>query len=480
MRYPLFAVSSTGRSVNVSRERRVNLFCEVRESPDKAQLVFYGAPGKVQFCDLGDMPNRGMWAFGSYMYVVHLGTLYQIDSTGVATNRGTLSTTTGKVSMADNGTQLMIVDGTKGYIFNSSSNAFAVIASGFFSNPTTCWWQDGYFHASFTNSGRFQISASYDGTTWDALDFANAEASPDSLVAGISQASQVTLFGDSTTEFWSNTGAQDFPYSRVQGSTIEWGLAARWSVARFKDGLAFLAKNKLGEVQVVLLMGYQVQVMSTTDHSAAINAYSAISDASAFSYIKGGHSFYQINFPTAGVSWVFDGLTGIWSELQSGSDGARDSGELGVQYRSKTYVSDYSTGKIYTLDLDTYTDNGSTIVRELASRHVFSEQQLHVFRLWLDIETGVGNADAPGDDPQVMLTVSKDGGHTWGTERLMNMGKTGEYTRRCYVTRLGRAYDWTFKFRISDPVKCVILGAWLDTESNAEDNFISPVPRQAA
>jgi len=478
MRYPLFAVSSTGRSVNVSRERRVNLFCEVRESPDKAQLVFYGTPGKVQFCDFGDTPIRGKWAFGDYLYAVHLGVLYEIDTNGTATNRGSLGTTAGRVSMADNGTQLMIVDGTDGYIYNQSTHAFTTIASAFFANPTTCWWQDGYFLASFADSGRFQISASYDGTTWAALDFANAESAPDDLVAGVSHNSQVVLFGQSTAEFWTNTGAQDFPYSRVQGSTINWGLAARWSIGTIGDDLVYLAKNKRGEVQVVRLVGYQVQVISTPDMSTAINAYSTTSDASAFSYIKGGHDFYQINFPTAGKSWVFDGLTGIWSELQSGTDGERDLGECAAQFNSKTYVSDYATGKIYSLDLDTYTDNGATIVRELASRHVFSETQLKVYRVWLDIETGVGNAADP--DPQVMLSVSKDGGHTFGTERLMAMGATGQHARRCYLNRLGQSYDWVFRFRISSPVKVVIMGGWLSTESNSKDNFIAPVPRQAA
>ena len=297
-------------------------------------------------------------------------------------------------------------------------------------------------------------------------------------MAGVSHNSQVVLFGQSTAEFWTNTGAQDFPYSRVQGSTINWGLAARWSVAKLGDDLVYLAKNTQGEAQVVRLVGYQVQVISTTDLSVAINGYSTTSDASAFSYIKGGHSFYQINFPTAGKSWVFDGLTGIWSELQSGTDGGRDLGECAAQFNSKTYVSDYATGKIYSLDLDTYTDNGATIVRELASRHVFSETQLKVYRVWLDIETGVGNASDP--DPQVMLSVSKDGGHTFGTERLMAMGATGQYARRCYLNRLGQSYDWVFRFRISSPVKVVIMGGWLSTESNAKDNFIAPVPRQAA
>jgi hypothetical protein len=31
---------------------------------------------------------------------------------------------------------------------------------------------------------------------------------------------------------------------------------------------------------------------------------------------------------------------------------------------------------------------------------------------------------------------------------------------RAIWNRLGRARDWTFKFRITDPVKTIFIGAW--------------------
>jgi hypothetical protein len=85
---------------------------------------------------------------------VHRGTLWQVDNAGVTTNRGTLNTTTGKVSMAENGTQIVIVDGTNGYVYNMSTLAFAQIVDADFPNgAATVCWIDGYFLVEGT-SGR--------------------------------------------------------------------------------------------------------------------------------------------------------------------------------------------------------------------------------------------------------------------------------------------------------------------------------------
>lgn len=64
-----------------------------------------------------------------------------------------------------------------------------------------------------------------------------------------------------------------------------------------------------------------------------------------------------------------------------------------------------------------------------------------------------------GSDPQIMLQVSKDGGHTWGNELWRSLGAQGQYSRRVTWKRLGIAKDWVFRFRVSDPVKVVIMNA---------------------
>mgnify|MGYP004706794155 CR=1 FL=1 len=129
----------------------------------------------------------------------------------------------------------------------------------------------------------------------------------------------------------------------------------------------------------------------------------------------------------------------------------RHRAELGVNYLDKTIVTDYENGNLYRLDPDVYTDNGDPIYLELISRHIAKDnKRITIDKLQLDIEAGVGLETGQGENPQIMLSVSKDGGHTYGTEQWCSMGRIGSYSARAIWRRLGQARDWTFKFRISE------------------------------
>lgn len=456
---PLLGLGIQSKSPNVTAQKRINFYLEFISDADKTRVVAYGTPGLTEFGDLGDTPIRGMHPFGLYIYVVHRDTFWRIDSSGTAVSKGTLDTSQGRVSMDDNGTQIKIATGTSGYIYNTLTDTFTQISDGDYPGGDTVTFLDGYFIVNRPSTGQFWISASYDGLSWDALDFATAESNPDNLVRVYRNSGQLVLFGDVSTEFWNNTGALDFPYSRT--TSIECGLAARWSVANFDSGLIFLAKNRMGEVQVVTLNGYTPTIVDTADLSHLINNYTSVSDATGFSYMHDTHPFYQLNFPTAGESWLYDGKSNCWSQLK-GYNITRHRAEMGVTYDNGTVVSDYSNGLMYNIDGDEYTDNGDAIISELIGKHVVSDlERLTIDELQIDLEAGVGLATGQGSDPQIMLQVSTDNGHNFGREKWRSMGRAGEYMTRARWTRLGQGRNFTFKIRISDPVKRAILGAWM-------------------
>lgn len=457
MKQSLFGVGLQGKTLNVSAQRRINLYLEFRPEDDGIRLVAHGTPGLTLFADFGDTPARGVHVVGSLLYVVHRGTFWEVNNAGVMTSRGTLLTTSGRVYFADNGTSIMVVDGTYGYTFNTSTpgTPLAQIVDVDYVAANSVTWQDQYFIQDKVSSGRFYISASGDPTNWAALDFANAEGNPDNLVRVIADHGELVLFGDVTTEFWGNSGAQDFPYARLGSSVVEWGLAARESLTKFQASLMFLGRNRMGECQVVLLNGYTPEPVGGQDFLDAINKYSTVNDATAFSYMNNGHPFYQINFPTAGKSWLYDGSTKVWSEV--GGETTRHSANLGVFFINRMIVTDYSTGKLYTLDKTSYTDNGASILREIVSRTLVGDDYIPISQLWVDMETGVGLATGQGSDPQVSLEISNDRGHTWSTEEWRSFGPIGDFQARAWWNRLGSEYNWTFRLKISDPVKVAIM-----------------------
>lgn len=457
---PLFGLGNLGKSPNVSAQSRKNLYVEIQQDPEANGLVLYPTPGLTSFIDVGASPSRGLHQMGDYIYSVNGTTLWRIANDGTKVSKGTLLTNSGRVDMSDNGTQLVITDGTNGYTYNTSSDAFAQITDGDFPQPSSNTYLNGYTIVSEADSGRYYVSSLYNATAWDALDFATAEGSPDNLVRAFADNGVLYLFGDKTTELHGDSGATDFPFTRMGAAAIEWGLAAKWSLAKFADSLIFLRKNRLGAVQVAVLSGNQSVAVSTPEMDHVFAGYASVSDATGFAYMLSGHPMYQINFPSAGKSWLYDGLSKAWSELES--DGGRHKAEIHVQFLDRSYVSDYAHGKIYRLDSDVYMDDGAAIVREFVGRHNKSGEYLSISQLWLEMESGVGLVSGQGSDPQIMMQVSKDGGKTWGNERWAKFGKIGETGTRALWNRLGRSRDWLFRFRVTDPVKTVFIAAWAD------------------
>tara|TARA_R110002110_G_scaffold79230_2_gene207293 strand:+ start:462 stop:1580 length:1119 start_codon:yes stop_codon:yes gene_type:complete len=362
---------------------------------------------------------------------------------------------------------IAIQDGTNGYFYTISSTTFATVTDAdHIDTAVTVAYHDSFFFYPSPDSGKFFISTA-DATSvsnmMSALDFATAEKSPDNLLRVFDNSTEVLMLGEESIELWTNTGAADFPYERVVGGVMELGLEALYSVARFAESsVCMLAANReQGQVKVIKIEGFRYVTISTPELESIINGYTT-SNATALSYVHEGHPFYQINFPTDNKSWLYDGLTSIWSEVSYGSAGARHRGEISINFLGKSYVSDYENGKIYQQIAGLMTDNDVPFAREVQSRHIFDEKYVQLARLWVDMENGTGTATGQGSDPQLMLTISKDGGHSFGSERTASMGKIGEYKERCVYRRLGRSYTWTFRLRVTDPAKTVFVGAWVN------------------
>lgn len=465
---PLFGLGLQSKSPNVTANKLINGYYEFQPEKDRASVAIYGTPGLTLFLDQGDTPWRGLHPVGGTLYGVHRGTFYSITNAGVATSQGTIGTTTGKVDICDDGTLITVVDGDEIYSYDTSSPSTPIATVTDAQRPTspnTCIFQAGRILTDEDGTGQFKGSDLYDNTTWAALDFATAESNPDDIVRIINYRGTVVLFGEYTTEFWSNIGGSGFPYARILNADVEYGLAARWSVAQFAGTYAFLGTNREGQINVSVLNGYSTPTrISNFELENEINSYSTTGDASGFGYMLGGHPMYQLNFPTEEKSWLYDGSTQYWSELRWGATG-RHRAEIGVSYLNNMIVTDYENGKIYKLEASALTDNGADIHMILRGRHIYSaKKKVRFTRLELGLEAGVGLVTGQGSDPVAALRVSKDGGHSYGTQTYATMGKQGEYKDRCIWRNLGSGRDMVPEITITDPVKRVITECTLVIE----------------
>lgn len=466
----LFGVGQQGRSINVSAQKRLNCFIEVTQTPDKCQAALYGTPGLTLLSAASGGPSRGVWwaQAANTMYTVHGSTLYAMATDGTVTSIGTLSTTAGNVRMVDNGFQLLIVDGAYGYLYTFATGVFARITAGGFPNGCqTCCFIDSYFVVNRPNTAQFFISGQYDGATWNALNFATAEAKPDSLIAVDEQGGNLVLFGETSIEFWGDSGAVAFPFARISGATQEGGLAARYSIARCAGSPFFLGRTRRGGLQIARLNGYQYEVVSTPELEWQLSQYSTVADAVAFSYIQAGHDFYQLTLPTVGVTYLYDAASNAWSQLASAGT-TRHLAQFATMFGNRIIATDYANGNIYYIDPTNYTDNGQTIVREVISPHKFDPDARNMVscqRIRVEFEQGIGLRTGQGSSPQIMLQLSRDGGNSYGRELWVNLATMGDYTHYAEWRRLGIARDWVVKLRLTDPVKFVMTNAFADYEA---------------
>lgn len=467
--------SATARSSNAANLRLLNGYAELNDHRQgKGLAAIYGTPGLTRFCTLpGTGGLRCLYTSSQgRCYAVQGAGLYELFTAGTFRWLGSLDTTTGPVDADDNGMQAVFVDGPNGYSLDLNGNTLTQLGGDAWRGAVRVGFLDQRLLFNAPDSQQF-FWTELAGVTLDALDVASAESSPDRLVALVVKNREIWLLGTTSIEVWFDTGALFTPFQRVQGAAMEMGCVAAHSVQRLGDVLYWLGGNAESRALVCRAQGYNVEPIATPAVALAMQGYSRVDDAVAYTYEQDRHAFYVLSFPTANATWAYDASTGLWSEraYRDATTGLLE------RHRASTHcvafgrhlVGDWEDGRVYTLGLDTYTDDGAPILLEVIPPPLYDQTSLNGVlhrRLHVDCETGVGldGAVVPGSDSQLLLQWSNDGGHTWGQERTKPLGALGRYATQVEWYQLGMAKDRRYRLRISDPVKRAITGLYVDVE----------------
>lgn len=470
---PLFGTGIKGFSYTVSSQRRVNVYVEMAKDPEKGPLAVFGRPGLTTYpvplwtnafpltrgmlesffyeTAFDGLREQGLVICGDVIYTVSPNTVGQI---------GVLGTNTGPVGMAKNATQVLLADGQFGYYIDLATlSKVQITATWFPTGATSVCFLNQRGIAVEPNSGRFWYSDLNDFDSGGGLNFYTAESDPDDLRVVTAHYGQLALFGAFTTEFWA-PGSGTTAFQRVGGAALQWGVAAPRSVKQVDQGTVFVGQNRLGDKKVLLMQGYNATPLS--DPALEYDLRNANLDAAtAATYTVSGHSFYRLNLPDR--VWVYDLTSKTWNEETTGAAHARGIGELCALICGKLFMSDYRpNGNLYYVDPDCMTDGGEVILRESVTRHSFNNyDRTSVDKLGLEFQTGVGLASGQGSAPKIMLGVSRNYAQTYGNEIPLELGEQGDYLHRVWAGPFGRSRNWTFRIRMSDPVKFALVGGSL-------------------
>lgn len=456
-----FATNSyQAQSPTVSEERCVNMYVE-HEPPDaKTPVPVFNCPGISSFADTGYSPVRGLSMFGTTLYAIGGTRLFRITTLGTAVEVGHSLLGSGVVSTATNGTQLVIVNGSEGYVYTEASGLQQISNSNFHAANTVTFF-DQYFVFDRIGTNQIFISGVGDGTSYDALDFASAEVQDDNVVAVLNQAETLLVFGGKTIETWYDAANIDFPFQRYDGATIERGCAAPHTILKEDNSVFFLGDDRV----FYRLEGVSPRRISTHAVEFAWTDFASVADAIAFSYTWAGHKFIVLTFPTDGLTFEYDIASGLWHERESW-DGTNRSygrwrGNCHVKAYGKEFIGDNYSGAIGSLSAQTFTEFGNTMRGLLISPPVHKDRKwVFMPRFELDVQSGMGLTLGQGSDPQIMMDYSDDGGRTYiNLQRWRSMGQIGKYLQRLYWNKLGRARQRIIRITITDPVPRTIMSA---------------------
>lgn len=443
----------------------LNMYLEMSQAKGRYETIAVTCPGLLLFSTISGTEVRGIVNHQNILYAVVDGTFYSVSSDGTATSKGTLSTDSGNVKFAQIRDEIVFVDGSSGYHYDSSTDTLTnltVSSLDFPANPTTIASQDGYFIVSAGGTQQFYVSALDDGTSWSALSFASSEGQNDNLMAVISDKRELYLIGEQTAEVWYNAAQVVQPFAKRSAVFIEYGTVAKDSVASGDNTTYWLSRSKEGQGYIVAMAGYQPKVISNNAIEHQINNMTTLDDAIGFLYQDSGHLFYVLTFPTENKTFVYDASNNTWHARSSyiGNENSRYRANNHCFCYGKHIVGDFASGNLYVLDRDTATDAGDVLIRKVRSPVVYqTDDTISIYQLIVDIDKAPGKESGQGSDPQMILRTSKDGGLTFSYELRTAMGKIGETRKRVIFNRLGGAREMVFEIIVTDPVCFKLLGA---------------------
>lgn len=440
-------------------QRSINLFPSAVESGSgKAPAILQSIPGLTLFTDLG-AEVRGFGIAHGRIFAVGGNTLYEIDSAGVKTPRGTLSTSTGPVEIKSNLFQLIVTDGG-GYVLTLSDNTFTAISDPAFSGSRRFAVLNGRAVFSRLDTRVFYWSAIDDALTFNALDFASAESTTDNVTAVIADHGQLFIFKQFNIEVWDDVGAADSPYQRNSGAHIETGCGAPFTIRQLDNTLFWLGQDERGDGVVWKFSGYTPMRVSNHALEEVLRTSTDLSSARAYAMQDEGHSFYALVVPGLDTTPVYDVETKLWSDRAEFIDG-RFAPHRGVchVFAFGKHLLGALDGRIFKLDPTANTNAGDVLVRERVTPHQamsgLDRQYFSSFEL--DCIVGAGKPD--GTAAQIMLKYSNDGGESFSNWRTADLGVVGQRQRRVRFNRCGTARDRVWSVRCSDNTDFAIIGA---------------------
>jgi hypothetical protein len=473
--FPIVGSYNIERHIQLDAQDTVNLY-PIFDKEDKKPTALVQTPGlgSPRLLNSNGSNTRQSFVYRGSWYIVSNRNIYKVDSLNISTqiNSGNLlNTSTGFVGIAANQKEIIFVDGVNGWLYNPTTTVFSQITDvNFPTKPIAVAYQDGYFIVPFGGTNKFAISQINDGSIWAPDQFAFFQSRPDVITAISDLHRRLFIFGDISTEVWLDAGEADFPFRRDNNLLLEYGCASPASVAQGYQRLFFLSADENGIGSVMMVDGVQPAPISN-DIDITIQKMINPRDCQGFVYKLNKSVFYQLNFTTDNITFVFNVQTGVWHRLEM-LDGSRHIAQWHAFFNNKHYVGAYNSPQYFEFS-DIYNTNSywtndplsfikeESIHRYRVSHHLVDESynKLRVDKLRIDVLPGQGLPNTNDEVPLIFLNVSYNGGVNYIYSKKASMGIEGDWIKKVEFVNLGVADSFLFKLETWTKSNFMIMGA---------------------
>jgi len=463
------------RSPIANAQVSINLYAEQNPADAPFPVTMYPAPGLTVLSDFtgtyaGSVRALYQASNGAIIAVIGQAVINWLGPGQTPVTLGNLPTNTGfPVSICDNGTDVVLVDGTTGGWYvplaqTGTTNSLVPISDPAWYGSNRVDFIDTFLVFNRPGTGAFYTTTSNVLLPLDPTYIAAKEGWNDLLVCCACLHDNIWLLGDVTTEIWFNAGGAAFPFARMPNSILQQGIVAPWSAVIADNALYWLSQDRWGRNMMMRGEGYAARRVSTFAVENEWSTYAALNDAIAMTYQLAGHETIGIYFPSGDAWWAYDATTQMWhkrtySDLTTPWLPFCMSGfgtVSGVTPTVNTTLAGDRTGpRILQVSRDAYTDNGVAIQRQRSWPHLQEDgQRINYTRFALSMAGNQMNPDT------IALDWSDDAGLTYGSpvNQTVNNQSNGQYLWR----RLGYGRDRVYRATWSGQGEFALNGAYSD------------------
>ena len=495
-RIPLLGGAYRARSPIANAQRCINLFPEHNPKDSPVPVTHYQRPGLVELWSPGvAVPGRGLYkASNGQGYAVVGNTVYSVSAAWQMTQIGELlGVGTTPVYMIDNGTTVLLADGTStGYSWLLGNNeTFGPIndPTGTFAGATKFDYLDTFVLWNVLGAGAAPTntfgSTLSNEIVFDNLYLAGKTSYPDPIVNLAVCKREIVLVGSLKSEIWYDAGNVGFPFAELPGSNIEHGTCAAYSVCQQDISVYMLSQDLQGQGIVLRIRGYVCERISNHAVEYALRQIVAnggtLSDCVGYTYQQDGHVFVVFNFSSGDQTWVFDEATQEWHQrawIDANGNLHRERLQVVASLYGQIVGLDWQNGTLYSLDLNTYTDTVLGVAGPISWIRGFPHlsvgrlpngqlgegdgRRIRCNKFVVDMDCGAGGL--PGTPNEIGLRWSINRGNTFGNTVLQSAGTPGQYETYPQWLQEGIARDFVFEIIHSIAGPAALQGAWVDAE----------------